>query len=179
MMLTLLSCVPKLASTYSVNAPLVPPAPLYSASSMRAVKSMPVGPVVAFPDSGADASNEEGGPLPLSLTASLSPIDREAPEATSGSPSSATAAEEGGDAEVGGGDRGVVGMVARVRGSRMTAKERSRSVALSPGCRRCLNCETLYDLVRGVRRFTLRCYRFLYPAAPTIVRYRGPHMQAF
>ncbi|CAM9654694.1 unnamed protein product, partial [Ectocarpus fasciculatus] len=36
--------------------------------------------------------------------------------------------------------------MAGVRGSRMTAKERSRSVALSPGCRRCLNCETLYDL---------------------------------
>lgn len=104
---------------------------------------MPVGPVAAFPDSGAVAMNEEGGPLPLSLTESLSPIDREAAEATSGSPSSAAAAEEGGDnAGVGGGD-GEVEVVG------MTAKERSRSVALSPGCRRCLNCETLYDLVRG------------------------------
>ncbi|CAM9654625.1 unnamed protein product, partial [Ectocarpus fasciculatus] len=68
-----------------------------SASSMRAVKSMPVGPVAAFPDTGTVAMNEEAGPLPLSLTESLSPIDREAAEATSGSPSSAAAAEEGGD----------------------------------------------------------------------------------
>ncbi|CAN0546794.1 unnamed protein product, partial [Ectocarpus sp. 12 AP-2014] len=75
-----------------------------SASSMRAVKSMPVGPVAAFPDSGADALNEEGGPLPLPLTASLAPMDRETLEATSGSPSPAAAAEEGGDARAGGGD---------------------------------------------------------------------------
>lgn len=132
---------------------------------MRAVKSMPVGPVAAFPDSGADAINEEGGPLPLSLTASLAPMDRETLEATSGSPSPAAAAEEGGDAEVVG--------VAGVRGSRMTAKERSRSVALSPGCRRCLNCETLYDLVRGVRGLSAAfCSRCLYSAAPNSVRYR-------
>lgn len=29
----------------------------------------------------------------------------------------------------------------------MTAKERVRSLALSQNCRRCLSCETLYDLV--------------------------------
>lgn len=29
----------------------------------------------------------------------------------------------------------------------MTAKERAKSLALSADCRRCLSCETLYDLV--------------------------------
>lgn len=33
------------------------------------------------------------------------------------------------------------------RGHGMSAKERAKSVELSSGCRRCLNCEALYDLV--------------------------------
>lgn len=137
-----------------------------SASSMRAVKSMPVGPVVAFSDSPDD-------PLALASTStSTSPMDREAREAAaaveavrrleaasaSTAPSSraeapgaagvalaGTAADRGKDeGQAGGGIRG-----------KLSAKERSRSVALSPGCRRCLNCEALYDLVRHASEFGL------------------------
>lgn len=144
-----------------------------SASSMRAVKSMPVGPVVAFADN-------PGDPLSLpSTSTSTSPMDRESREAAaaveavrrleaataSSTPSAAagaprTAGVAGvagvgtGTAADGSGDE--VEAVARVRG-KMSAKERSRSVALSPGCRRCLNCEALYDLVRHQAGLRFRC----------------------
>ena len=116
---------------------------------------MPVGPVVSFPDS-ADL-----GTSPPNPNASIHASEPAAAEAAAGgiaprvvvsampstvSLAGAVSAEEAGW----GGNRGVgegSAMRARVGGG-MTAKQRARSVALSVACRRCLSCDTLYDLVR-------------------------------
>lgn len=137
---------------------------LGSVSSMRAVRSMPVGPAVNFADSTSTTATASPAPPGAAGEAAVVPTPAEGlPEAatTPSAPDIAaaagTAAGEGGvdvvgddasEAEgvgsdvLGGGDVG-----GGVSGGGMTAKERSRSVALSPGCRRCLSCEMLYDLV--------------------------------
>ncbi|CAM9294212.1 unnamed protein product [Scytosiphon promiscuus] len=125
-----------------------------SASSMRAVKSMPVGPVVALSDNPSDPLALAGA----STSTSTLPVDRESREAaaaveavrrleaastSAAPPAGAAGVPAAGTAVVGGSDEGDV--CAGIRG-KMSAKERSRSVALSPSCRRCLNCEALYEL---------------------------------
>lgn len=94
--------------------------PIGSVSSMTAVRSMSVGPVMPFhgPEHTSEASEAKIRHRSVASTAVL--IDT------------------CGDDALGG-----------VAIGSMTAKERARSLALSQNCRRCLSCETLYDLVRS------------------------------
>lgn len=106
---------------------------------------MPVGPAITF----------------LSHVPAASPVHRDSGEAGIGlsaanpslADSAGAAAAEGGGliasdvraADGGAGDVVEGGATAGV--GVMTAKERTSNLALSPGCRRCLSCEILYDLV--------------------------------
>ena len=120
-----------------------------SISSMTAVRSMPVGPAVTFLD-------DKHTPLELAKH----PVDNHHHK-FGDSPGVSTAVQNLGVSREAVSLGGNCGDNDDGNDGGMTAKDRARSLALSPNCRRCLSCEKLYDLVSSAGiRHVLFCFVF-------------------
>lgn len=110
-----------------------------SMTSIRAVRSMPVGPAVTFSDTRASDELREA----RATTAAIKAASADAQKApVIGTRAAAAVMGQGVFSEE------AAGVVDGPRREEEGEKqEQSRSIGLSLGCRRCLSCEMLYDLV--------------------------------